>query len=376
MNNLMEYWESLGVWGYWMGLGGVLFLIHLGSVIYQVLVICQKGKKVVKTEHEGVSVVITANNKASFLRENLEYFLKQDYPDFEVIVVDECSEDDTQEVLAEMQQYYPHLKTTRIFPDTKFRSTKKLAMNIGILAARHDIILYAEINCRPLSSDWLASMQAYFTPNTAVVLGYANYSAEKPKTGIRRIFRFMRFLKMILLVRKGVYVLGNGCNMGFRKKFYQAGKVFSKKSQSYLDYDNEIVKVLSGFGEVAVLKDSKTFVIINDARKKTWAEDFSYYYVSKRNWSLPVKILSDANLWIRWGIYILGFLLIYNEILQKYILLCILLTFLIDFVALNIYLKHLKQKKLFLTSLTVSTIGFLYRWYYNVNSIFTRKKWR
>ncbi len=372
----MEYWETLGVWGYWMGLGGVLFLIHLGSVIYQVLVICQKGKKVVKTEHEGVSVVITANNKASFLRENLEYFLKQDYPDFEVIVVDECSEDDTQEVLSEMKQYYPHLRTTRIFPDTKFRSTKKLAMNIGILAARHDIILYAEINCRPLSRDWLASMQAHFTPNTAVVLGYANYSAEKPKTGIRRIFRFMRFLKMILLVRSGVYALGNGCNMGFRKKFYLAGKVFSKKSQSYLDYDNEIVKVLSGFGEVAVLKDSKTFVIINDARKKTWAEDFSYYYVSKRNWTLPVRILSDANLWIRWGIYILGFLLIYNKILQKYILLCILLTFLIDFVALNIYLKHLKQKKLFLTSLTVSTIGFLYRWYYNVNSIFTRKKWR
>ncbi len=54
----------------------------------------------------------------------------------------------------------------------------------------------------------------------------------------------------------------------------------------------------------------------------------------------------------------------------------ILLTFLMDFVALNIYLKQLKQKKLFLTSFIVSCIGFLYRWYYNVNSIFTNKKWR
>ncbi len=54
----------------------------------------------------------------------------------------------------------------------------------------------------------------------------------------------------------------------------------------------------------------------------------------------------------------------------------ILLTFLMDFVILNIYLKHLKQKKLFLTSFIISSIGFLYRWYYNVNSIFTNKKWR
>lgn len=79
------------------------------------------------------------------MKENLCFFLEQDYPDFEVIVVDECSEDNTQEVLAEMQQKYPHLRTTRIFPETKFRSTKKIAINIGILAARHDILLFLKL---------------------------------------------------------------------------------------------------------------------------------------------------------------------------------------------------------------------------------------
>ncbi|RHV90014.1 glycosyl transferase family 2, partial [Odoribacter sp. OF09-27XD] len=48
----------------------------------------------------------------------------------------------------------------------------------------------------------------------------------------------------------------------------------------------------------------------------------------------------------------------------------------IDFITINIYLKHLKQKKLFLISLFVSSVGFLYRWYYNIYSIFTSKKWR
>ena len=54
-------------------------------------------------------------------------------------------------------------RTTRIFPDTKFRSTKKLAINIGILAARYDIVLFAEINSRPLSGSWVKAMASYFT---------------------------------------------------------------------------------------------------------------------------------------------------------------------------------------------------------------------
>lgn len=73
----------------------------------------------------------------------------QAYDKFEVIVVDECSEDDTQDVLAEIQKDYPQLRSTRIFPDTKFRFTKKLAINIGVLAAKYDILLFSEINCRP-----------------------------------------------------------------------------------------------------------------------------------------------------------------------------------------------------------------------------------
>ena len=62
----------------------------------------------------------------------------QAYDNFEVIVVDECSEDDTQDVLTEIQKDYPQLRCTRIFPDTKFRFTKKLAINIGVLAAKHE----------------------------------------------------------------------------------------------------------------------------------------------------------------------------------------------------------------------------------------------
>lgn len=376
MDSLIGFWESLGYKGYLLLLCVVLFIFHLINVLYRTIVICRKEKMLPKTENAGISLIITANNKAGYLKENLEYFLNQKYEPFEVIVVNECSEDDTQDVLADMQMKYPGLRTTRIFPDTKFRSTKKLAINIGILAARYDIVLFAEINSRPVSDLWVETMASYFTNDTAVVLGYANYSTGKENMNFSRMYRFLRFLKMFLLVKNKTYVLGDGYNMAYRKGLYLTRKVFSKNSQSYADYDNEIVKILSKAGKVRVAKNKNSFIEINDVRKKTRSEDFTYYCFNKRRWELPMKLKANADNFLRFVYYILSFYLIYVKILQNFIIIGVLLTFLIDFVTINVYLKHLKQKKLFLTSFIVSSIGFLYRWYYNVNSIFTNRKWR
>ncbi len=376
MDRFIGFWESLGYNGYLLLVCAGLFLFRLINIIYCTVLICRKEKSFSKNGKTGVSLIITANNKAEELKENLDYFLSQDYAPYEVIVVDECSEDDTQDVLAEMQQKHPALRTTRIFPDTKFRSTKKLAINIGILAARYDIVLFAEINSRPLSGSWVKAMASYFTPDTAVVLGYANYAAEKEKINFHRMYRFLRYLKMLLLVKGKSYVLGDGYNMAYRKSLYLTSKVFSRNSQSYAGYDNEIVRALSKAGKVKVAKNKNTFIEIKDSRKKTRSEDFTYYCFNRRRWELPVKLRANADNFLRMVFYILSFYLINVKILQNYMVIGVLLTFLMDFVTLNIYLKHLKQKKLFLTSFIISSIGFLYRWYYNVNSIFTNKKWR
>ena len=371
-----ELWSLLGGNVYILILCGIFFLYHLIVVIYKSVLITSREKGSTAKEGEGISVIITSNNRAEELKENLCFFLEQDYPDFEVIVVDECSEDNTQEVLAEMQQKYPHLRTTRIFPETKFRSTKKIAINIGILAARHDILLFSEIDCRPASNEWIKNMQSYFTPDTAVVLGYANYPDQRKGMGIRRGIRFMRFLKMFLLIKAKCYVSGDGRNMGYRKKFYISKRGFSRNSQSYIGYANEMVNVLSGLGKVKVAKKENTFIIINDDKKKTWKEDSSYYYINKRRWPVKAWLRAEIDTIIRTLLYIFLFFLLFKQIFREYIIACILLTFLIGFITINIYLKHLKQKKLFLISLFVSSVGFLYRWYYNIYSIFTSKKWR
>ena len=376
MMSFGEFWAGLGYNRYFLIGVAVLFACHLIYVIYRSVVVLSKRNAPSSSREQGVSVIITSNNKAQFLKKNLEAFLTQDYNNYEVIVVDECSEDETQDFLADMQQKYPHLRTTRIFPDTKFRNTKKIAINIGILAARYDVLLFSEIACVPATKNWVKTMQSYFDQNTAVVLGFANYKAGKECSRIYRYFRFLRFLRTMLLIKGGMYVIGDGYNMAYRKSYYMEKRGFSKNSQIYLGYDSEMVKELSKKGEVKVVKDVEARVVIEDCRKKFCQEDCMYYYAVKRTWPLGVQLRVSVDFIVLFLLYAISGYLLLTGVLHKYIAMLILLTFLMDFIVINVYLKHLTQKKLFLTSFTVNTLGFIFQWYYNFYSIFTAKKWR
>ena len=160
MESLRFLWGELGAFKYGVILLFVLILTYMYHIIRRCVIVSRKNEPRDKQVHEGVSVIITSHNNAECLRRNLSSFLMQQYDNFEVIVVDECSEDDTQDVLAEIQKDYPQLRCTRIFPDTKFRFTKKLAINIGVLAAKHDILLFSEINCHPSSMYWIKTMES------------------------------------------------------------------------------------------------------------------------------------------------------------------------------------------------------------------------
>ena len=113
MGNVVVFWDSLGYNKFYLILLVIFFLGHLIFLFYRSAILMSKGRTYKEKEEEGVSVILTCANKAELLRQNLEAFLEQDYPSFEVVVVDECSEDETQEVLSELQKKYPHYYNRR-----------------------------------------------------------------------------------------------------------------------------------------------------------------------------------------------------------------------------------------------------------------------
>ena len=110
-----------------------------------------------------VSIVICAKNEEGNLKKNLPMVLEQDYPDYEVIVVNDASTDKSDDVLRDLKKEYPHLRTSNIEENKHIRRGKKLALTVGIKAARHDWVLLTDADCMPGGTKWLATMQGSFT---------------------------------------------------------------------------------------------------------------------------------------------------------------------------------------------------------------------
>src|SRR5690606_10899121 len=88
-----------------------------------------------------VSVIICAHNEEQNLKQFLPSILTQDYPDFEVIVVNDYSTDETKWILEDFKRQYAHLHVVDIKEHIRLKNSKKFALTLGIKAAKHEVLI-------------------------------------------------------------------------------------------------------------------------------------------------------------------------------------------------------------------------------------------
>lgn len=368
--------DELGEYLYLVVTSVVLFFTYvIGRIVYAKRIV---RKEAVDSEVEqGVSVIITSRNCGEFLEKNLEYFLTQNYSNYEVIVVDECSGDRTAKILEDFRERYPHLKCTKIPFETKFRYTKKIAINIGVLAAKNDILLFSEITARPVSKDWIRVMQAHFDASTVAVVGYSRLSRSNKIIDFPYLYNFINYTRLVDQYNRGHYLLGNGYNMGYRKKDYLESRGFTYNSQIYLGYDCDIIQILSGSGTVKSVKDCRSYVEIERNADRSCSDLFMYRLANIKAWSLLKRLKLNWLSAIKVLMLLLLFYLFVNLISIELVVALLVALYTFDFLLLLFFLKSFGQTKLGFTSFMYSTVGFLYSLYLTYGcSLFIGKKWR
>ncbi|MFW6100511.1 MAG: glycosyltransferase [Bacteroidota bacterium] len=175
-----------------------------------------------------VSVVICAKNEEVNLEKNLPAVLEQDYPDFEVIVVNDGSSDDSDMVLTRLQHQYKHLHSTEIKKDQKFAHGKKLAVTVGIKKAKHDWLLFTDADCYPAGQNWIRSMAKNFDDKTSLVLGYGGYQSRRGF--LNTLIRYDTLtiaLQYFTYALAGFPYMGVGRNLAYRKQLFYKNKGFA-----------------------------------------------------------------------------------------------------------------------------------------------------
>lgn len=182
-------------------------------------------------ERKAVSVIICARNESENLRMFLPAVLEQDYPDFEVIVVNDCSEDDSFDVLGKYLEKYPNLKVSNINKDPKFTHSKKFAQFIGIKAAVNEILLFTDADCKPESEKWISLMASRFENGIDFVLGYGGYIRGKGLLNAWIRYDSMTIAMQYLgMAIRGRPYMGVGRNLAYRRKIFFDNKGYGAHS--------------------------------------------------------------------------------------------------------------------------------------------------
>ena len=178
---------------------------------------------------EPVSIIICARNEDDNLTEFLPKVLVQDYPDFEVVVVNDCSIDSTENVIDEFAKIFPNLKKVTIKEDDYYKHGKKFAVMVGIKGAKYENLLFTDADCFPANENWLKEMSAGFVNKREIVLGYGAY--KKEAGFLNKIIRFDTFLialNYLSAAIKGKAYMGVGRNLAYKKDLFYKQKGFSK----------------------------------------------------------------------------------------------------------------------------------------------------
>ncbi len=208
-----------------------------------------KGKVSYSMDKPPVSVIIAAKDEEDNLRKFLVQILEQDYPEFEVIVINDASEDGTEDVCKALKEKYPYLHTTFVPKGTKNISTKKLAITLGVKAAKYDLLLFTDADCYPQSNLWIDKMVRNFTPQTDFVLGYGAY--EEEKTMLNHLITYDTLfinLQYMGMAFAGKPYMGVGRNLAYRKSVFFREKGFSS-SLNLLSGDDDLMVNKASCGE-------------------------------------------------------------------------------------------------------------------------------
>lgn len=205
------------------------FLIQMGIYlfVYLRLWIYKPGKG--ESSTPGITVIVCAKNEAANLQKNLPKILQQDYPEFEVVVVNDSSTDNSEQVLMDLVSHFKQLRYTSIPPNDTVMRGKKLAVTIGIKSAKYDHVLLTDADCYPVSDRWLKRMASGFSGDKKIVLGYGGYETKRGL--LNKLIRYettFTAIQYLSYAIKGKPYMGVGRNLAYEKELFFENKGFAR----------------------------------------------------------------------------------------------------------------------------------------------------
>ncbi|SFZ93828.1 Glycosyltransferase, catalytic subunit of cellulose synthase and poly-beta-1,6-N-acetylglucosamine synthase [Flaviramulus basaltis] len=296
-----------------------------------------------------ISVIVCAKNEAENLKTFLPSIIDQDYPNFEIVLINDASNDNTLKVMKRFEKQHQNIKIVDVKSIEAFWGNKKYALTLGIKASTHDYLLFTDADCKPLSKNWIKEMTSYFDNEKTVVLGYGGYSKIK-KSFLNKLIRFETLITAVYyfsFAKIGMPYMGVGRNLAYTKKeFFNANGFINHIKVRSGDDDLFINQVANNKNtSICFSKESFTESIPKQTFKE-WFKQKRRHVSTAIHYKKQHKILLALIYSLQLLFWLLSIILLVST--YKWLIVCSLFLFriILQYIILGASSKKLEEKDL------------------------------
>jgi glycosyltransferase involved in cell wall biosynthesis len=299
-----------------------------------------------------VSIIICAKNEAKNLTKNLPHFLKQNYPNFELVLINDRSNDRTLKVMEQFRkESLIPVKVVDVASNEQFWGSKKYALTLGIKAASFEHLLFTDADCIPISESWIHEMASNFSNQHQIVLGYGAYQKIK-KSWLNKLIRFESLftaMQYFGYAKIGIPYMGVGRNLAYTKSTFFKVNGFANHMHIKSGDDDLFINEVATKQNTAISCSQNSFT---ESNPKTSFKDWilqkrrhistASLYKPLHKFLLGLFFASQMLFWIL-AIILLGFL--YN---WQLIAILVFTRFLFLYLVIGFSAKKLNERDLIL----------------------------
>ncbi|MBQ9254834.1 MAG: glycosyltransferase family 2 protein [Bacteroidales bacterium] len=356
----------------------VFQLLHYIIVYGRILFYNKKKTDTESVNYEqGVSIVLVANNNAEALQNQLLKILEQDYPEFEVVIVNENSQDDTEFVIYVLSQMYPNIKLVNLKRNLNKFSDRKFSLSLGIRSATYNTIVLTDIICDVKDFDWLKSLVAPLQDgNKKIVMGYCGLTAKKGMLNqISQYYYATKTMDSFGMAILGFPYTADGKNITYDKNFFFAKDGLITQYTENCKQEDYFVNRHATARNTIVNLNNKSFIYRPAyADYKTFKRDVYADFLSRRTFSFGDKIRLSLLPISSFLLYALLIFLIIIGFPWQYCLIPIVLKWIPQIIYYNKCMKRLEIKSCWFFSPLYEVYFIFLNFFMRVKKVFTIKK--
>ncbi|WP_405291157.1 glycosyltransferase [Algibacter sp. Ld11] len=254
-----------------------------------------------------VSVIVCAKNEAQNLKTFIPSIIEQDYPEFEIVLINDGSHDETLDVIEEFSKTHNNIKIVNVKNIEAFWGNKKYALTLGIKASKHDYLLFTDADCKPVSKYWIKDMSAHFNDKKSIVLGYGGYSKVK-YSFLNKLIRFetvMTAVQYFSFAKIGLPYMGVGRNLAYTKAEFFNANGFIQHIKIRSGDDDLFINQVANSKNTAISFSNNSFTTsVPKSSYKAWYKQkrrhvsTAQLYKTKHKILLGLFYLSNVSFWL------------------------------------------------------------------------------